>query len=82
MTGHIYFYEDQSKPIIGLKPDLKKPIIGLPKNDINIPNWWPEIAPDICSGRISGFWELFSSANTCAYLSGLTSIILRLKRWN
>src|SRR6218665_1108824 len=41
-----------------------------------------EIAPDICSGRISGFLELFASANTqantCAYLYGLTIIIPRL----
>ena len=47
---------------------------------------WPELAPDICSGRILGFLELFASANpeanTCAYLSGLTIIIPRLKRGN
>jgi len=51
---------------------------------------WPEIAPDICSGRISGFLELFASANiqanteenTYAYLSGLTIIISHLKRGN
>ena len=51
---------------------------------------WPEIALDICTGRILGFLELFASANTqanseadsCAYLSGLTVIIPRLKRGN
>ena len=57
-------------------------IVYLPIVLLIIIREWPEI----CSGRISGFLELFASANTeantCAYLSGLTIIIPRLKPGN
>jgi len=44
-----------------------------------------EIAPDICSGRISSFLEIFAlantQANTCAYLSLMRHRVLLLPHW-
>jgi len=40
-----------------------------------------ETAPNIRSGQILGFLELFTSANTCAYLSLMRLGVLLLPRW-